>query len=147
MEATSSLLSISLLRPAPAKSGITVTNTTDRPHWSSGGSDHFEGEVWLKNLSEPSHPDGVRVLAVQFAPNARTNWHSHPGGQVLHVLSGDGVVVDESGNRVEISAGDTYTVGANIFHWHGSRDGSPMLHLSITSMGATEWGERVSQMQ
>ncbi len=116
-----------------------MTVPDDRAGWEKGDPAHFEGDVWLKSLSEPTDPSGVRVLAVQFAPAAKTGWHSHPGGQVLHVVSGDGLVVDHSGERVEISEGDTFTAPAGELHWHGSRDGSPMMHLSITSKGPTEW--------
>ena len=99
-------------------------------------------------LSEPADPDGVAVLAVQFAPGARTDWHSHPAGQVLFGVSGTGVVVDETGDAALIGSGDTVTAPPGRLHWHGSMGHSPMMHLSITSGGPTEWsGDKVSDAQ
>lgn len=121
-----------------------MAKSTQPTGWRQGEPTHFEGNVWLKDLSQPSEPGGVQVLAVQFAPNARTNWHSHPGGQVLHVLSGEGMVVNENGEESTLAPGDTYTAPANESHWHGSRNGAPMMHLSITSGGSASWGTPVS---
>jgi hypothetical protein len=32
-------------------------------------------------------------------------------------------------------------------HWHGARPDSPMMHLSITSDGPTEWEEKVGDSE
>jgi len=116
--------------------------------WRRAPVENFVGDVWMGSLSEPHDGDGVTVLAVQFAPGARTGWHSHPAGQVLYGVSGTGVVVDESGEATRISVGDTVTAPPGRLHWHGSAGPSPMMHLSITSGGPTEWsGDAVSDTQ
>lgn len=107
--------------------------------WSEAPSQHFTGQVWMATLSQPDDPEGVLVLGVSFAPGARTDWHSHPGGQVLHVASGRGVVMNRDGQRLEVAAGDTVTTSPGEVHWHGAAPASPMMHLSITSHGVTEW--------
>jgi quercetin dioxygenase-like cupin family protein len=107
--------------------------------WRRGETEHFQGEVWLGALSPTEAGDGVKVIAVQFGVGARTGWHSHPEGQVLHVISGSGVVVDESGETARIGPGDTLTAPAGRLHWHGSGGDSPMMHLSITTGGDTVW--------
>lgn len=107
--------------------------------WLRGPAERFQGEVWLGSLSEPASDHGVRVLAVQFGVGGRTGWHSHPEGQVLHVISGSGVVVDEGGDLTSVAAGDTVTAPARRLHWHGSSGDAPMLHLSITTGGETVW--------
>ncbi|MFJ2262203.1 cupin domain-containing protein [Streptomyces sp. NPDC087844] len=52
---------------------------------------------------------GVRVdpVLVRFTPGARTNWHSHARGQVLHVTDGVGLVGTRDGRVVRTSAGET----------------------------------------
>lgn len=90
-------------------------------------------------MSSEYGDEDVNVLGVQFSPGARTDWHSHPAGQVLHVIAGSGVVANTAGERIEISAGDTVTTPAGDLHWHGASPDSPMLHLSITHGGPTQW--------
>jgi quercetin dioxygenase-like cupin family protein len=81
----------------------------------------------------------VAVLGVLFEPGARTYWHSHPDGQVLYVANGAGRVGNSDGETVDIAAGDVIYTPAGERHWHGATPTSYMMHLSITSGGATEW--------
>lgn len=118
-----------------------TTTEGSSAEWSQALSQHFTGQVWMATLSKPEDPEGVLVLGVSFAPGARTDWHSHPGGQVLHVASGRGVVMNRDGQRLEVAAGDTVTTPPGEVHWHGAAAASPMMHLSITSHGVTEWTE------
>ena len=84
------------------------------------------------------------MIAVQFAPGARSDWHSHPGGQLLYVVSGAGRVQTEDGSTVRISAGDVVHSPPGERHWHGASPDSPMMHLSITTGGVAAWEEKVS---
>jgi quercetin dioxygenase-like cupin family protein len=77
--------------------------TASEHEWTPSPTAHFTGHVWFGPLSQ----DGpLNALAVQFSPGARTDWHSHPEGQVLYVVSGSGLVQNEAGQSVRISAGD-----------------------------------------
>lgn len=107
--------------------------------WNAAPSENFTGDVWFGQLSRPDDPAGLSVLGVQFTPGARTAWHSHPGGQTLYVVSGNGHVANEDGDRVAITPGDTVTIPAGELHWHGAAPDAPMMHLSLTTGGATEW--------
>lgn len=109
--------------------------------WVPAPEEHFTGEVWFGEMSASDDPDGMNVLGVHFAPGSRTDWHSHPGGQVLYVVAGRGAVANQAGERVEMSAGDTVTTPPNELHWHGASPDSPMMHLSITHHGATVWSD------
>lgn len=114
--------------------------------WTAAPSENFTGDVWFGQLSQGEDPTGLSVLGVQFTPSARTDWHSHPGGQTLYVVSGSGYVANEAGDRVAISPGDTVTIPAGEMHWHGASGDSPMMHLSLTTGGATEWtGRKVGE--
>jgi len=110
--------------------------------WSPSGNDHFSGTVWNSRLSEEE--GGVTMIAVQFAPGARSDWHRHPGGQLLYVVSGAGMVQTEDGTTLRISPGDVVHAPAGELHWHGAAPDSPMMHLSVTSGGATAWEGKVS---
>jgi quercetin dioxygenase-like cupin family protein len=76
--------------------------------------EHFTGTVWFGDMASDVSEAGMKVLGVQFAPGSRTDWHSHPAGQVLHVVSGSGLVANKAGERVEISAGDTVNTPPNV---------------------------------
>lgn len=84
------------------------------------------------------------MIAVQFAPGARSDWHTHPSGQILYIVSGVGLVQTDDGSTVEVSPGDVVYASPGERHWHGARPDSPMMHLSLTSGGVTEWGGKVS---
>lgn len=84
------------------------------------------------------------MIAVQFAPGARSDWHNHPAGQILYVVSGAGLVQTQDGSTIEVSAGDVVHAPAGELHWHGARPDSPMLHLSLTTQGPAAWGSKVS---
>lgn len=110
----------------------------ERIPWTASPAEHFTGNVWFGALSHAS-PEGLNALAVNFSPGARTDWHSHPDGQVLYVTSGAGLVQTDAGETVEVSAGDVVYSPPEELHWHGAGPTSPMQHLSLTTGGATEW--------
>jgi quercetin dioxygenase-like cupin family protein len=115
---------------------------SNRTLWRASGEENFTGSVWNSRVTEGE--GGLTMIAVQFAPGARSNWHSHPAGQTLYVVSGAGQVQTEDGSTVEIAAGDTVYAPPGELHWHGSRPDSPMMHLSLTTQGPTEWGRKVT---
>ena len=53
-------------------------------------SSYFTGTVIQDPIVEAPEPARVRATRVTFLPGARTNWHTHPLGQTLYVLSGVG---------------------------------------------------------
>lgn len=104
--------------------------------WAAAPAANFTGRV----LFGPISGDGtVNMLGVSFEPAARTDWHSHPDGQLLYIVSGVGRVGDDDGTTAEVGAGDTVYAAPGQVHWHGASPHSPMTHLSITTGGATEW--------
>jgi quercetin dioxygenase-like cupin family protein len=116
--------------------------STETRAWSASGPEHFSGTVWNCRLSEAETE--MTMIAVQFAPGSRSDWHSHPAGQLLYVVSGAGLVQTDDGSTREISPGDVVVAPAGERHWHGARPDSPMMHLSVTGGGTTEWGDKVS---
>lgn len=105
--------------------------------WAAAPPDNFTGQVWFGPLS--AVPGALDALGVLFAPGARTAWHSHPDGQVLYVVSGAGKVQTRAGETVVVGPGDVVYSPPGELHWHGSTPSSFMMHLSLTTGGATEW--------
>jgi len=106
--------------------------------WKPAGSEHFTGEVSFGSLHAPTDAADLNVLGVRFAPGARSDWHSHPGGQVLYVVEGTARVQAEGETVVVAGPGDAIHAAAGVVHWHGAGPDAPMIHLSITH-AATEW--------
>ena len=73
-----------------------VTGAAERPS-ARGPAEWFTGEVWMDEIASMPGPGPARALRVHFAPGARTAWHVHPLGQVLHVTEGVGRVQGKTG--------------------------------------------------
>lgn len=94
------------------------------PEWVSGAA-------WVDEIATPEGPSRFRVDSVHFAPGARTAWHRHPFGQVLHVTEGTGLV-QCCGRQVHtIRAGDSVRIAPGEWHWHGASPTTFMTHLAI----------------
>lgn len=109
----------------------------ERIEWDPAPQEHFTGRVLMGSLS--NRPDALNALGVHFDPGARTDWHTHPAGQVLYVVSGAGRVGTADGEIIEVSPGDVVYSPPGERHWHGASPSSPMMHLSLTTGGDTEW--------
>jgi quercetin dioxygenase-like cupin family protein len=110
----------------------------------SGGSKasvyggRFTGQVALEMLAEA--PDGSQpdVALGHFDDGAVTNWHAHPGGQMLYVVAGTARVGNDEQASVELPPGTLVVTPADERHWHGAAPGSDAKVLSFT-WGATAW--------
>jgi quercetin dioxygenase-like cupin family protein len=100
----------------------------------------FTGTVWMDPVK--SFEEGVQINNVFFSPGARTHWHAHELGQVLHVTAGQGWVCKEGEAAQPIRAGDVVWIAPHERHWHGAASGSYMIHLA-TSIGITDWQDAV----
>ncbi|MEQ9169488.1 MAG: cupin domain-containing protein, partial [Marinoscillum sp.] len=83
-------------------------------------SDHFIGEVWLEMFIRDDTTLYATMGNVTFEPGARTNWHSHPGGQILMVTEGLGWYQERGKSKREIRKGEVVTCQPNVDHWHGA---------------------------
>jgi quercetin dioxygenase-like cupin family protein len=100
----------------------------------------FTGETWQTHLLPAQEPAGTRVTLVRFEDGSRTNWHVHPGEQVLYVLEGEGRVGTAT-EEYAVGPGDVIYAARGERHWHGAAPGKSMSHLSVTTVGPPEWFE------
>jgi 4-carboxymuconolactone decarboxylase len=134
--------------PTP-NAGLAISRPTDRPTVDVPAA-NFTGQVKLEMLFVPDGPDRAAAGMVSFPPGARTNWHSHPLGQTLVVVSGAGRLQRDGGPIQEIRAGDVARIPANVKHWHGAAPDSAMSHIAIQEAdeGRTaDWMEPVGDDQ
>lgn len=95
---------------------------------------YFEGTARFQILDSPFR-DGPGTMFVHFDAGGRTKPHVHHQGQILHIVSGRGVVANEAERRV-VEPGDTVIVSPDEWHWHGGLAGSAMSHLVVQFGGS-----------
>lgn len=93
--------------------------------------DVFTGNVFVDPvLDVPAHR--LLILNVLFEPGARTRWHTHSEGQILHVTHGRGRVCLRGEAPRAIGVGDVVHVAPGEEHWHGACPETSMNHLAVT---------------
>jgi len=93
----------------------------------------FSGNAFLTPLVNKDKNNDFSAGAVTFEPKARTNWHTHPKGQVLIVIEGNGFYREKGRPARAIKRGDVVIIPENTEHWHGASAESNMLHIAITN--------------
>jgi quercetin dioxygenase-like cupin family protein len=116
-----------------------------------GEAEYFTGNVWVDEIAVGAEPSRVRLFRVSFEPGARTAWHTHPVRQVLHVLTGSGLVQKEGEPVRTINPGDTVMIEPGARHWHGAAAGNTMVHLAMQEADAkgvtAVWMEKVTDAE
>lgn len=117
----------------------------------AGPADHFIGAVTIDTAFKSNGGSAIAGARVTFQAGARSNWHSHPKGQVLVVTQGRGWVQDEGGAKRELKAGDTVWTAPDVKHWHGATPYGSFTLVAIAAPGLrgtdVDWGEPVSDAQ
>jgi quercetin dioxygenase-like cupin family protein len=101
---------------------------------------HFTGKADSRALRPPSPPLATTAAVVRFEAGVRNYWHSHAGGQLLHVIEGQGWVQTRAADAQRIGVGDTVATDPNEEHWHGAGGGGPFAHI-VVNVGETRWLE------
>lgn len=93
----------------------------------------FTGNAFLTPLVAKDKNNQFSVGCVTFLPNARTVWHTHPKGQVLIVIEGNGFYQEKGKPAQPITKGDVVNIPENTEHWHGATAAHKMVHIAITN--------------
>lgn len=93
----------------------------------------FSGNAFLTPLIAKDKNNEFSAGSVSFEPKARTNWHTHPKGQVLLVIEGEGYYQEKGKPPQQIKKGSVVNIPENIEHWHGASAESSMTHIAITN--------------
>jgi quercetin dioxygenase-like cupin family protein len=114
----------------------------------STSNNNFNGGVWLKRYVSPADSLDCTVALVTFDPGIRTNWHTHPGGQILMVVAGTGYYQEKGKPRQIIHKGDVVKCPPGITHWHGASPDGEFAHLVVApdaEKGEVTWLQKVSE--
>jgi len=113
-------------------------------------SSNFTGTVWLQMMGATDTTMYARYGNVTFEPKARTNWHSHPGGQLLFITQGEGYYQAKGETARLLRAGNFVEIPPNVVHWHGAAPESEFAHIAVslnTNLGGAEWKSAVSETE
>jgi quercetin dioxygenase-like cupin family protein len=111
---------------------------------------YFRGTVRQDMRFNMDEPGRARGAFVTFEPGARTNWHTHPLGQILIITAGLGWVQSEGSPVEDVRPGDIITFGPGEKHWHGGTDTTAMTHVAIGEVvdgRSADWLEPVTDEQ
>jgi quercetin dioxygenase-like cupin family protein len=110
-------------------------------------SNNFAGTAWLYMMINNDSTLYAKMGNVTFEPKARTNWHSHPGGQILLITNGVGYYQEKGKPAQLLRKGDFVEIHPDIVHWHGAAPDSEFAHIAIslnTDEGGVVWLQPVT---
>ena len=105
-------------------------------------NEHFTGDTWVQMLTIDAAIFDAMSYTVTFAPGSRTDWHSHPGGQLFYCTFGEGCYQEKGHSIQHLKAGDVVEIKPDIVNWHGAAPNSEFVHLGIStqlSKGTVKW--------
>lgn len=108
---------------------------------------NFTGTAWVNMVVLAQDGFNCSVGTVTFEPGSRTNWHRHPGGQILLVTEGKGYY-QERGQPIKImQKGDVVKCLPGNEHWHGASPDTKVTHIAIgpnINKGGAVWLQKVT---
>jgi len=117
------------------------------PMGEKGSSELFTGNAYAYGLVPDDSVFTTLAGNVYFEPGARSNWHYHPGGQILIITDGVGYYQEEGKEKQIMRKGDVVKCLPNVKHWHGASPDSGLQQIYIipnTEKGIVEWLQPVS---
>ena len=120
------------------------------PKGSIAPAENFIGNAWTKSLLPMDSIYNTVVGNVYFEPGARSNWHTHPAGQILIITSGIGYHQIKGQLRETIKKGDIIKCPPNKEHWHGASPKVGMMQMYIlpkTEKGLVKWLQKVTDQE
>lgn len=128
-----SLLIVACDKTKKSETMTTERNTSIFPKGEKLPNDWFTGNAFLSKFISKDKNNEFSAGNVTFEPGARTKWHTHPKGQVLIVLEGEGFYQEEGKPAQSIKKGDVVNIPEEVKHWHGASAISKMAHIAITN--------------
>jgi quercetin dioxygenase-like cupin family protein len=120
------------------------------PKGELGSEKNFTGKAYHYGLVSSDSTYNTLVGNVYFEAGARSNWHEHPGGQILIITAGEGYHQIEGQPRQPMKKGDVIKCPPNTKHWHGATANTSLSQMYIvtnTAKGIVTWLEPVTDEQ
>lgn len=111
---------------------------------------NFTGVAYVTPLVKDGPPYNCVTGSVAFEPGARSNWHTHPAGQILLITDGLGYYQEEGQPIRLLHKGDVIQAQPGVKHWHGASPKQGMTHISISpnsDKGVVNWLQSVTEQE
>lgn len=107
---------------------------------------HHVGNVWLRELHAADSIFNNSIAFATFEADARLDWHTHPGGQILLFTDGVGYYQERGKPKQTFRKGDIVKCLPGVEHWHGGTPTTGVSYLasSPTQKGKTVWLQKVT---
>ena len=96
-----------------------------------GHDQWFTGQITMDPVVNAEAPGRPGIVTLTFQPGARTNWHTHPLGQVLIITAGIGRAQTAGGPVEVLRPGDVVWFAPGERHWHGAAPDECMTHIAV----------------
>ncbi len=114
-------------------------NTTSMfPQGQKLPGDAFTGDAFLSPLVGRDKNNDFTVGSLIYEPGTRSYWHSHPKGQILIIIEGEGIYQEKGRPARAIKKGDVVVAPENVPHWHGASATIRMVDIAITNYKGDE---------
>jgi quercetin dioxygenase-like cupin family protein len=120
------------------------------PKGQQGPASNFTGKAFNYGLVDADSTYSSVVGNVYFEPGARSNWHTHPAGQILIITDGEGFHQIKGKPKEHLKKGDVVKCPPNELHWHGASPQTGMQQLYIvpnTEKGIVKWMQPVTDAE
>lgn len=134
-------LLLALLALTPVAMVVT-TGAAQRQGGAGRGNfmNNFTGDIAIVDSSD------MRMSRIRFEAGARTNWHVHSVGQILHAEEGRGRWQEQGGEVQAFVTGQPVYTKPNTPHWHGAAPDQAVVQFSVYS-GTLEWQQAVTDQE
>ena len=130
-----------------SKKGAEAEGQSIFPKGELGLAENFTGKAWNYGLVANDTMYNTLAGNVYFEPGARSNWHTHPSGQILIITDGVGYYQEIGQHRRTMRKGDVIKCSPNVMHWHGASRDTGLLQMYIlpkTENGIVQWLQPVT---
>ncbi len=127
---------------------IAILNSIFPRGEKSTANENFNGGVAVNRYVSLSDSLNSTMALVTFDAGVRTNWHIHPGGQIIMVMYGPGYYQEKGKPRQIIHKGDVIKCTRGIAHWHGASPNGEFAHLvaaADTRQAEVTWLQKVTE--
>jgi quercetin dioxygenase-like cupin family protein len=120
------------------------------PKGEKAANVHHTGNVWLNELVKADNVLDCHVSVATFDADARLDWHTHPGGQILLITQGTGYYQEKGKSKQIASKGSVIKCLPGVEHWHGASPQNGFTYIAVNTnneKGKTIWGQKVTDEQ
>lgn len=124
---------------------VAAQDTSIFPLGEKAANVNHTGEVWLHELNQADDDVNTQISVAVFAPNAKLNWHSHSGGQILLITEGTGYYQEKGKPAQVVQKGEVVKCLPDVEHWHGSAPYDGVTYLAVSPQSKTTWLHPVTE--